>query len=261
MFKELIRAFFSVVRSPLLLLPALFAVLANLAALLLLQEPVLTIFVELMNSGFSEFESVYFLVSSLATEFFWILALVFVTILVNSWLSLSMARFARLQEEKKLHVFESVLYAISKIGRLVAWSIFVLLIGFVFLLLLFVVSSIGYWNEWIGLLLLIFWLVCSLLVFFVLTFAIPVMGLEDTGIKYGLQKSAGMIKRHFLGVFAFMIVLGVFVGIVSWIGDSASDWVEDENFSILLLAVFLLIQNVIANLALPFYYLEKKPVS
>lgn len=261
MFKELIRAFFSVVRSPLLLLPALFAVLANLAALLLVQEPVLTIFAELMNSGFSEFESVYFLVSSLSTEFFWILILVFATILVNSWLSLSLARFARLQGEKKLHVFESVLYAVSKIGRLIAWSIFVLLIGFVFLFFLFAVSAIGYWNEWLGLLLLLFWLVCTLLVFFVLTFAVPVMGLEDTGIKYGLQKSGGMVKRHFLAVFVFMLVLGVFVGIVSWIGDTASEWVEDENLSILVLAIFLLVQNVIANLALPFYYLEKRPSS
>ena len=136
-----------------------------------------------------------------------------------------------------------------------------MLVGFVFLLFLFVVSTIGYWNEWIGLLLLLFWLVCAFLVFFVLTFAVPVMGLEDVGIKYGLQKSAGMIKKHFLGVFVFMIVLGIFVGIVSWVGDTASELVEDENLSILLLAVFLLVQNVIANLALPFYYLEKKPSS
>jgi hypothetical protein len=261
MFKALVRSFFSIVRSPLLLLPALVAVLVSLAALLLVQESVLTILAELMNGSLSEFESLFFLVSSFATEFFWILVLVFVTVLANSWLSLSMARFARLQEEKKMNVLGAVGYAIKKLPLLMAWSVFVLLIAFLLLAVLMAVSAIGFWNQWIGLLLLIVWVVCSLLVFFVFSFTIPVAGLEDASIKNALQKASLLVRKHFFSVFAFMLVLGFFVGIVSWIGGAISDAVDDDTLAVIVLAVFLLIQNVIANLALPFYYLEKKPVS
>lgn len=261
MFKELIRAFFSVVRSPLLLLSALLAVLANLAIVLALQDPITALIAELLAGSLQESASLYYWVSSFIGELFWIGLLVFATILVNSWLALAMARFARLQEQKELNVLGSTVYAIGKIPRLLAWSILLFLIGLAFLLVFFGIFWIGQWNAWIAWLLFILWILFFVIAFFVLSFAIPASGIEDSTIKNALQKSLLLVQKNLGSVLVFFVILGIFLGVIAWAGNALADAAEDEMVSVVVLGIFLLIQSVIANLALPFYYLEKKPSS
>lgn len=261
MFKEFVRAFFSLIRSPLLFLPALFAVIANLLVLYLLQEPIMVLLSEIIAGSFSGIAFIggnpVFLISSFAVEFFWVFVLVFATLLINSWIGIVMARFAARQEEQKTEVLESTGFALKKIPRLLSWSVFVLLISAFFFVMFLVFSVVGEWNAIIGFLLLIAWFVAGVLSFFVLTLGVPIMGVEEANIKNSLLNAKKILQSHFWNLVGFFILLAIVLGVIQLIGSFISESIGEEIISIIILAVFLLLQVVIAHLALPFYYLEK----
>lgn len=261
MFKEFIRVFFSVVRSPLLLLPALFAVLLNLAVLYAFQQPLVDFVGILLDNGLQGIEwtggNPVFLLGTIASSLPWIILLVGISILVNAWIGLAFARFAAKQEEKKVQVLESVSYATQKIPRLVAWSIFVLLIATLFCTVLLLVAGIGSWSGIVGLVLLLLWIIALVWCFLVLALGIPFMGVEDTSIRSALSKANELVKRHFWNLVGFFIILGIVLGVLQLAGNGIADWVDDEWISVGVVMLFLLFQIIVSHLALPFYCIEK----
>ncbi|MBU0636332.1 hypothetical protein KKE06_04875, partial [Candidatus Micrarchaeota archaeon] len=257
-----VRVFFSVVRSPLLLLPALIAILANLVVFYLLLDPIVVLVSELIAGSFLGIGFLggnpLFFVSSFAAELLWVLVLVLVSIMINAWLGLVMARFAQQQEQKKVQVLESTRYAIKKIPRIIAWSIFVFLIAVFFFVVLLVFSAIGEWNAIIGWILLLLWLIIAIFTFLVFSLAIPAMGIEDCNIKKGLLHAREVIQKNLWNFIGFFIILGIVVLVIQLIGSLIADGIEDEIISVIIIAVFLLFQVIFSHLALPFYYLEKK---
>ena len=199
-----------------------------------------------------------FLVAGFASELVWIVVLVLVSIMINAWVGMVLARFARQQEQKKVEVLESTAYGIKKIPRIIAWSVFVFLIATFFFVVLLVFSAIGEWNAVIGWLLLLVWFVITILSFLVLSLGIPVMGIEDCNIKKGLSLAREIVRKHLGSFIAFFIVLGIIVLVIQLAGTLIADGIEDETISVIIIAVFLLFQVVFSHLALPFYYLEKK---
>lgn len=262
MFKEIIRAFFSVIGSPFLLFPTILAVLANLLAVVLLQDPLLEFFTRISNGELSGVlfagSNPVFLLSTFSSELFWIFLLVFATLLTNSWIGLLLAHFAGLEQGKKMRAANATLFAIAKIPVLVVWSVLVTLLAISWLVILFAVAAIGEWNPWIGLILLLFWLFGSVLGMLVLAFIIPALGIENCSMKEAFKKSRILLQKNFGSAFLFVLVVGLVVTLLSWLGTTLSDAIDNETLALVVAGLFVLLQSVVANLSLPFFYLEKK---
>lgn len=260
-FQAFLRSFFSIIRSPLLFLPAAIAVLVNALAVILLQEPIIVLLSELVAGTFTTIDASLgptFFITTFASEWLALLALILISLLSNSWLGVVFGRFVQSQETKKPAVLEATVFGLRRLPRLIAWSLFLLIIGLFFVALVFFISGIGYWNEWIGLLLLIALIIVTIFAAFVLLLAIPLMGLQDYGIKQALKESREIVSRRLAGLLVFFILLGIFIVFIQVIGNFLSDVFEDELIAVLITVVFMLVQSIVVNLSIPFFCIEKK---
>ncbi len=258
MFREFLRLIFSLVRSPLLLLIAVIGIAANSLIVAWLSDPATILLAEIIYSPLMGGQSgdLFFLYHTYASEINWLLLGWFLSLVVNSWVALAFARFAAKQQLRKTEVFESLGFSISKLKLVFSWSALVFVLTIFFVLLFGTALWLG-GIHWIVLILL-------LLVFFaitipsamVLAFGLPVIGIEDFSIKEGLRTSGGFVSRHFVGVVFFMLLLGIFLGVVNLIGSTIADSLADENMVLAIVVLFWLIQTVFSNLALPFFYLS-----
>ncbi|MDO8625239.1 MAG: hypothetical protein Q7R47_04085 [Candidatus Diapherotrites archaeon] len=259
MFREFLRLLFSLVRSPWLLLVAVVGVAINLGILAVIQEPVLVILTDLTyGPTMAEGGGGLFFIQTYGTEIGIILLGVLVTGMVNAWVGLALARFASRQQERHSEVLESIRYALKKTGLVAAWGLFVWVLALTAAVLFVVVLALGnvswilFWPA------LLVWLVGVLLAGLVVGLAIPVMGIEDVSIKEGLKKSSAFVRSQVLGFIAFLAVLSIVLLVITEIGSRLAEAVEDETIAFLVTVVFLLVQVVCANLAVPFYFLTEK---
>lgn len=264
MLGEFIRAFFSLVRSPLLLIVVALALLLNVGIWFVFQESLTSFGFGILGGALNELDgstdSFVFLLSSFASEWGVLAILFLLFILVNAWISLVLARFAGQQQQKKIEVLESVWFGLRRLGRLIGWSIFLLFVLVVWLAVFLLISGLGQWNALLGLVALLAWILFSVVLVFVLALVVPIMGLEDATVRVALSKAGAFIRNRLVEILLFFLVLGIILSLVSLAANALADLVlEDDWLVLLVVTVSLLVQSLLANLAVPFFYLQKKP--
>lgn len=256
MISEFFRAAFSLVRSPLLLLVALAGVLANYGLALLFSGPLLVLIGQFsLDSGFPATGDAYWFYMGNAGQINALLGLVFLSIVINSFLALVFARFARRQQERKTEVLESVSHGVSKWGFVIAWSLLVFLVGLAGLILLGIVFWLNGIHWILALLAGILWLLGALVVLLVLTLGLPVAGIEELSIKDTLKKSGSFVATHFFGFLAFLVAVAIVLGILNGIGNALGPNGDEDWTGLIVILFFWLCQIVVSNLGISFYYL------
>ncbi len=257
---EVVRAFFSVVRSPFLILPVLLAGLANVAVVLAFAEPLENLLVGVATGVLQESSggfSFAVILGSYATEIGALALVFFLVLAINGWLGLVLGRFAFLQEQKRLRVSDAVRFGFLHLRRLISWSIFVFLLALAFMLFFLGVVGIGSWNWLVGFVLFLLLVVGLLVTGFVLQLGVPVMAIEDVDSSLALKKSVNVLKTKTLSFLALMLVLLAIVGVLNMAANSIVDAVEDENWVLVISVVFWIVQVLVVNLSLPFFYLNQ----
>jgi magnesium-transporting ATPase (P-type) len=260
MFREFLRLLFSLVRSPLLLGVALLGVIVNLAILALMSGAVFTIIADLVYGPAlaGDWTSLIAWSGIYAVELMIITLGLFAVLVVNAGVGLAFGRFAALQQERKTQVLGATGYALGKTGLLVAWGVFMGMLALAGVVLLGVVFALGALHEIVFGVLLVAWLVGAVLIGLVTGLAVPVMGIEDIGIKEGLRKSAEFVRMHLWKFILFMAILAIVLLVIREIGSRASDAVDDDTISFVIAALFLLVSVVCSNLAVPFFYITER---
>ncbi|MFH0955556.1 MAG: hypothetical protein V1777_05615 [Candidatus Micrarchaeota archaeon] len=262
MITEFVRAFFSVVKKPGLLVVALTAVLANLALVLLLTDPLASLLSgvvsgEFQNTG-TDFFSLPLLLGNFGFEILAALVLMLGSLVFNCWFGMVLGRFAYLQEKKEDSVARSVRYGFQNWKKIAAWSLVGLLFAVFLGALFLIVAGISNWNGIIGLLFFLVWLAIGIGLGILLVLSVPIMGVENATVKEAFKKTAELAKTHFWQLVGFLVLVFVFAAVINAVGNALADTIEDENVQLVVIALFWMIQLLIVNLGLPFFYLNHR---
>lgn len=259
MITEFVRGFFSILKTPWLLLIALAAVLANFALVLVLADPLASLLTVLLSGDFSNTGTVFslpFFLGNFGGEIGAALLLLLGTLIINAWLGVVFGRFARLQEEKRASAAGSIRFGFQSAKKIVVWALVAFLL-MIFLGVLFLIAiGIANWNGVFGLIFFLIWLLVSITVMVLLIMSVPVLGVEDETVKGALKKTVELVKKHVWSLLGFLIIVLVFLVVWDALTTTVTSVIEDENLDLLAVVVFWTIQLVMVNLVLPFFYLN-----
>ncbi|GEM_PF-5107318 len=261
MIKEFLRSFFSVIRSPLLLVVAALGAFANITVLALLQEPLLVVVNDLLFNAESLQgpDAVLYAVNALGSDLWLLILAVWLSLVINAFIGLALARFAARQQLRKSEVVQSFFFALNRIFRVGIWALVLLLFGLFFAALLGIVLIAGNLHDAVLVILLLLYLLGALLSWMVVTLAWPISGIEDIGIREAFKKSGAVVRKHFFGFLVFMAGLLVLLSLINEAGVQLSGAFADENIVLLVALFFWTLQIVVAQLSVPFYYFANKP--
>ncbi|MFA4855617.1 MAG: hypothetical protein WC634_03470 [archaeon] len=147
---------------------------------------------------------------------------------------------------------------IKAMGKIASFTVFILLLVFLFVVLLWISLAIMPFFE-IGSLVLLALLALAGFYFAIkFVFVLQALAIEHGSVRQALEKAWLFCEGRFWQVLAFVIVLSVVYGILLWAGGLASGLFSGEVESLIVFAAFWGIFLAYSGLALAFYYKEKK---
>ena len=248
------------VKNPLLLLPA-FAAIAIFFALAYAFSPFMEkLAVDLMILGNVpdaplsalpfQMIGLYGLEFSVLLVFFVLSSILFAAL--NYWYA------AYVAIDRKESLGKACRETIKAMGKIASFTVFILLLVFLFAVLLWISLAIMPFFELGGLVLLALLALAGFYFTIKFVFVLQALAIEHGSVRQALEKAWVFCEGRFWQVLAFVIVLSVVYGILLWAGGLASGLFSGEVESLIVFAAFWGIFLAYSGLALACYYKEKK---
>jgi hypothetical protein len=258
----IIKAFKTIVKNPLLLLPALILPAVTFGLLFVLQEPLFNLLVDILFLERVPESTLLAFPIHLLAMYPIELAAVAVMVLASSIISIAVgfiyAKYANSIEADKASLSGSIKAVFENKNSILA------LAGFLFIVILFVIGI-----SWLLLaastiipqILLVVILLFILLayIFVKLTFSVQAMAVENIKAKEALSKSWAFTNKRFWQVLGFLILTTIIYSIIIAIGDFVDLTLTEinEDLGTLVFVIFWTIGVSFSNLAMAFYFIKK----
>jgi hypothetical protein len=258
----IIKALKTILKNPLLLLPALIMPAVIFGLLFVLQEPIFNLLIDvLFLERIPESTMLAFPIHLLAMYPIE-LAAVAVMVLASSIISIAVgfiyAKYANGIEAKNASLSGSLNAVLENKNSILA------LAGFIFIVALFVLG-VGWLllvaSATIPAILVVVMLLFALLsyLFVKLAFSVQAMAIGNPNAKDALSKSWTFTNKRFWQTLGFLILITIVYSVVIAIGDfiDISLSVINEDLGTIAFVVFWAIGVSFSNLAMAFYFIEK----
>ena len=262
MIGAILKALKTIVKNPLLLLPALIMPAVTFGLLFILQEPIFNLLVDvLFLERIPESTMLAFPIHLLAMypiELAAVAALVLASSIVSIVVGFIYARYANSVEANKASLSGSLNAVLENKNSILA------LAGFLFIVALFVLGIS--WlllvaTATIPLILVVVMLLFVLLayIFVKLAFSVQAMAIENINAKEALSKSWAFTNKRFWQALGFLILVAIVYSVVIAIGDLVDITISgiNEDLGTIVFVAIWAIGISFSNLAIAFYFIEK----
>jgi len=250
------------VKNPLLLLPA-FAAIAIFFVLAYAFSPFITnLALDLMvlgNVPDAPLSALPFqMIGLYGIEFFALLVFFVLSSVLFAALNYWYAAYIAMRLGSKGSMGKASSETINAMGKIVSFTFFILLVGFLFAVLLWISLVIMPFFAPAGLALLALLALAGFYFAIKFVFVLQALAIEDCKLRQALEKSWLFCEGRFWQVLVLVIALSVVYSILLWAGGLASGLFSGETESLVVFAAFWGCFLAYSGLALALYYAEKK---
>lgn len=262
MLKSFATGLSDLVKRPFLIFPSFVAMVVNTALLILVSDSMFTIFYNVFILGDVPDATItqlpFYIISSYGPELTAITATTFISLLLSFYL---VYVYSGLLNSKSTGVVKAMLGGFSRLGELIALSVFVSLCIFLFSMagFAFFVGSLGLGGIGIiSFLLGLAWTLFGAYVFLKLVFAPVLMAIGKKKLKAALAESWEWSSGKLLHIGAFMVLLFAAIGFINLVVSSASDATGIEELSLVILVLGMALSNAYYNIVFIRYFVDSR---
>lgn len=262
MIKSLVGALKTLVRNPMLFLPAIAAAIA-IVVLSIAFEPVLSELafqaVVLENIPDGAAYSLPFQFAALYPG--GTVALIVLGILVGIvFISTSYwyAVYVKMAQEGRAGIRAACNETMAALKKIMQLMLFVVLMAFFFGALAVGLMLAAAAVPVLGIALIALPTIALLYLYIMLAFSVQALAIGSGTVKEALQQSWAFSSKGFLGVVLFIVVLAIIGQGLAFIGNSIAEASLNEDVGLWAVAAFWVISAAYTGIAMPLYYLGKK---
>lgn len=190
------------------------------------------------------------------TEISILLIAFLISLILQLWLSIVIARFAGNLRERKSGIIEALGFGAKSFGKIIGAVVFLLaIVGIFFAVFQFLVWISGFSTE-VSLVLTILLLILAAYVFIKLVFFVPIMGCKEANVRDALGEAWEFGKNRFWKILALLVIVAVVSAVIEMIGTLISGAIANDIISAAVISLFSVIAATYSALVLANYYLN-----
>jgi hypothetical protein len=179
-----------------------------------------------------------------------------ISLILQLWLGIVIARFAVNLQAKKAGILEAIGFGIKGLGKIIGAVVFLLaIVGIFFAVFQFLVWLSDFSTE-ASIILTTLLLILAAYVFIKLVFFVPIMGCKEANVKTALEEAWEFGKNKFWKILALLVIVAIVSAVIEMIGTLASDAIANDIISAAVLSLFSIIATTYSALVLANYYLN-----
>ena len=185
-----------------------------------------------------------------------ILVFLLLSMIVQFWLAIVVARFAENTMHKKQGILEAIGFGIASFWKIIGAIVFLLAAAGIFFALFQIIIWLSDFSQELSLILMLLLAVFTAYLFVKLLFFLQIMGAKAANARIALLESWNFSKKRFWFIVILIVILSIISGLIDFAGSLASEPFGDSIIATIVLAFFSILGTTYSTLVLANYYLN-----